>query len=156
MSRPVEEKDAMDACRLEARPVDQPDRAAKPASARLPYLPESASVARRLVREKLSEWGLPDLIDAAELIVSELVANAVKTGCLTRMTVTVRLVTDRTVRVAVRDGSRVMPTLLVAGVDEERHRGLALIHELTQGRWGAAGEAFGKVVHADLVVGRRA
>ncbi|MFI8457143.1 ATP-binding protein [Kitasatospora sp. NPDC085464] len=155
MSRCGEEKGAMAACRLEVLSVDQPDRVAKPASARLPYLPESASAARRLVREKLSEWEVPELIDAAELIVGELVANAVKTGCLTRMTVTVRRVTDRTVRVAVRDGSRVMPVLVVAGVDEEGHRGLSLIHELTRGRWGAVAEPFGKVVHADLVVGRR-
>ncbi|MEU8920487.1 hypothetical protein AB0D10_06035 [Kitasatospora sp. NPDC048545] len=46
-------------------------------------------------------------------------------------------------------------SVVVAGEDEEGHRGLALVHELTKGRWGAAVEAFGKVVHADLVVGRR-
>ncbi|MEU9047956.1 MULTISPECIES: ATP-binding protein [unclassified Kitasatospora] len=130
-------------------------RASQPATARLPYLPESASVARRLVREKLVEWELAELIDMGELIVSELVTNATKTGCLTRMTFTIRRVTDRTVRVAVRDGSRVMPTLMVAGEDEEGHRGLALVHELTKGRWGAVAEPFGKVVHADLVVSRR-
>ncbi|GAB7185493.1 SpoIIE family protein phosphatase [Kitasatospora sp. Ki12] len=129
-------------------------RVPKPATALLPYLPESAAAARRVVREKLSEWELPELVDTAELIVSELVANAVKTGCLTRMTVSVRRVTDRTVRVAVRDGSRTLPVLMVAGCDEEGHRGLALIHALTRGRWGVAVESFGKVVHADLGVGR--
>ncbi|MFD8750761.1 ATP-binding protein [Kitasatospora sp. NPDC059577] len=133
-------------------------RAPAPATAMLPYRADSASVARRLVREKLSEWELSELIDSAELIVSELVTNAVKTGCLAKMTVTIRRITDRTVRVAVRDGSRVVPVVpvvMVAGEDEEGHRGLALVHELTKGRWGAAVEAFGKVVHADLVVGRR-
>ncbi|MFJ8622803.1 ATP-binding protein [Kitasatospora sp. NPDC093550] len=68
------------------------------------------------------------------------------------MAVTVRRVTERRVRVAVRDGARVMPVLMVAGAEEEGHRGLALVHDLTEGRWGAAAEPFGKVVHAELVV----
>ncbi|WP_224283294.1 ATP-binding protein [Streptomyces sp. LS1784] len=139
-------------CRPQGPLGDQPGRSPRPATARLPYLPESASTARELIREKLREWELPQVIDAAELIVSELVANAVKTGCLTHMTVSVRRVTDGTVRVAVRDGSRVLPTLLVAGDEDEGHRGLALVDHLTRGRWGAVAEQFGKVVHADLVV----
>ncbi|MFJ3217683.1 ATP-binding protein [Kitasatospora sp. NPDC086801] len=128
-------------------------RMSKPATVRLPYLPESAGKARRMVREKLGEWGLPELVDDGELIVSELVANAAKTGCLTRMAVTIRRVGDRTVRVAVRDGSGALPVLMVAGEGEECHRGLALVHKLTKGRWGVVVEPFGKVVHADLVVG---
>ncbi|MFD9688343.1 ATP-binding protein [Kitasatospora sp. NPDC059088] len=129
------------------------ERAPRPATVMLPYRGESAGEARRMVRGKLVEWGLPELIDAAEVVVSELVTNAVKTGCLARMTVTVRRVTDRTVRVAVRDGSRILPVLMVAGEDEEGHRGLALVHHLTGGRWGASVEVCGKIVHADLVVG---
>ncbi|MFD4531601.1 ATP-binding protein [Kitasatospora sp. NPDC058397] len=129
-------------------------RASKPATVMLPYLPESAAAARRMVRAKLEEWGLPELVDDGELIVSELVANAAKTGCLTRMTVTIRRITDRTVRVAVRDGSGALPVLMLAGEDEECHRGLALVHRLTKGRWGVVVEPFGKVVHADLAVGR--
>ncbi|MFF4814768.1 ATP-binding protein [Kitasatospora sp. NPDC001309] len=128
-------------------------RAVRPATALLPYRGESVGEARRMVRGKLVEWGLPELIDAAEVVVSELVTNAVKTGCLARMAVTVRRVTDRTVRVAVRDGSRILPVLMVAGEDEEGHRGLALVHHLTGGRWGASVEVWGKIVHADLVVG---
>ncbi|MEV7770375.1 ATP-binding protein [Kitasatospora sp. NPDC086791] len=155
MSRPAGAKHPKTDCHLQQLPAEQLVRHPFPATAMLPYLPGSASAARRLVREKLAEWELPELIEVAELIVSELVTNAVKTGCLTRMTVTIRRATDRTVRVAVRDVSRAVPVLMVAGEDEEGHRGLALIHELTKGRWGAAVEAFGKVVHADLVVSRR-
>ncbi|MFD8780765.1 ATP-binding protein [Kitasatospora sp. NPDC059599] len=161
MKQPVLAKRAKTDCHLQLSPVEEKVRHPRPATAMLPYRADSASVARRLVREKLSEWELSELIDSAELIVSELVTNAVKTGCLTKMTVTIRRITDRTVRVAVRDGSRVVPVVpvvpvvMVAGEDEEGHRGLALVHELTKGRWGAAVEAFGKVVHADLVVGRR-
>ncbi|MBD0692325.1 hypothetical protein BG452_38275 [Streptomyces sp. CBMA123] len=130
------------------------ERVSRPATVMLPYRPESAGKARRMVREKLEEWGLLDLVDAAEPIISELVANAVRTGCLTRMTVTIRRVTDRTVRLAVRDGARALPVVMVAREDEECHRGMALIDQLTGGRWGATVEAFGKTVHADLVVPR--
>ncbi|MEU4116593.1 ATP-binding protein [Kitasatospora sp. NPDC028055] len=128
------------------------ERAPRPATAMLPYRAEAVGEARRMVRGKLAEWGLPELVEPAALVVSELVTNAVKTGCLARMTVTVRRLTDRTVRVAVRDGSRTLPVLMVAGEDEEGHRGLALVHHVTGGRWGASVEAYGKIVHADLTV----
>ncbi|WP_051838666.1 ATP-binding protein [Streptomyces sp. NRRL WC-3742] len=123
-----------------------------PATAVLPYRPESAARARRLVRGKLVDWELEGLIDDAQLIVSELVGNAVRTGCLTHMTVRIRRVTAGIVRISVRDGSRTMPVLIAAGVDEECHRGLALIHRLTRGQWGVTADEFGKTVHADLRV----
>ncbi|MER7584926.1 ATP-binding protein [Kitasatospora sp. NPDC097691] len=132
--------------------VEAPPRAAAPATARLHYRPESASAARRLVRRKLMDWELHELADDAELIVSELVGNAVRTGCLTFMTVKIRRVTAHIVRISVRDGSRTMPVLLKAGEDEECHRGLALIHKLTHGQWGVTPDEFGKSVHADLRV----
>lgn len=47
-----------------------------------------------------------------------------------------------------------LPVLMAAGEDEECHRRLALVHKLTKGRRGAVVEPCGKVVHADLVVGR--
>ncbi|MEV7190052.1 ATP-binding protein [Kitasatospora sp. NPDC093102] len=114
--------------------VESPTRppAADAARALLPYEPQSASAARRLVRTALRAWGLEDLVEAGELIVSELVGNAVRTGCRRKMTVTVERVTERCVRISVRDG------------------GLALVHRLTGGHWGASLEPFGKTVHADL------
>ncbi|MET8626187.1 ATP-binding protein [Kitasatospora sp. NPDC004669] len=132
--------------------VETLSRVMAPATARLHYRPESASVARRLVRLKLADWELPDLADDAELIVSELVGNAVKTGCLTFMTVRIRRVTAQIVRISVRDGSRTMPVLIEAGEDEECHRGLALVNKLTRGQWGVTPDEFGKTVHADLHV----
>ncbi|MFE4356102.1 ATP-binding protein [Kitasatospora sp. NPDC056800] len=116
----------------------------------LPYEPQSAAVARRLVRTTLRFWELEYLVEAAELIVSELVGNAAKTGCQLRMKVTVERVTDRCVRISVRDGSRTLPCLIEAGPEAESGRGLALVHHLTGGRWGATLETFGKTVHADL------
>ncbi|MBV6696963.1 ATP-binding protein [Kitasatospora aureofaciens] len=122
----------------------------KPSVAHLPYRPESASAARRLVRGKLAEWGLDELIDDAELIISELVANAAKTGCFLRMTVEITRITAGAVRISVTDGSRVLPVLMDAGLAAEGGRGLALVHRLTKGQWGVTLETLGKTVHADL------
>ncbi|MFJ8440307.1 ATP-binding protein [Kitasatospora griseola] len=116
--------------------------------------PESAAAARRLVRTKLTEWGLPDLVDDALLIVTELVANAVGTGCRTRMVVGVRRPTVGTVRLLVSDGSASLPVQLTAGPDSESGRGLDLIHHLTRAKWGARPWPRGKVVHADLSAAR--
>ncbi|MFJ2190983.1 ATP-binding protein [Kitasatospora sp. NPDC087861] len=116
----------------------------------LPYLPESVAVARRFVVAKLREWGLDDLVDDAVVIVSELVTNSVETCCQTHMLVGVRCPTDRIVRILVGDGSRSMPVMVQAGPDATSGRGLAMVHRLTHGRWGATPLPFGKVVHADL------
>ncbi|MFE6054587.1 ATP-binding protein [Kitasatospora sp. NPDC056446] len=123
-----------------------------PATACLPYSAESVGVARRLVATKLLEWGLPGLVDDASLIVSELVTNAVKTGCQTRLVVAVRRPSDRIVRVLVGDGSRMMPVMIQTRPGATSGRGLAMVHKLTRGRWGVTPRPFGKVVHADLSV----
>ncbi|MFD4659650.1 ATP-binding protein [Kitasatospora sp. NPDC058444] len=119
----------------------------------LPYDPQSAGKARRLVRTTLPAWELEDLVEAAELIVSELVGNAAKTGCRQEMAVTVERITDRCVRISVRDGSRTLPCLIDAGPAAESGRGMALVHHLTGGHWGAELETYGKTVHADLRTG---
>ncbi|MET9183269.1 ATP-binding protein [Kitasatospora aureofaciens] len=132
--------------------VPAPTPVVAPATVMLPYAPEAAGAARRLVRHKLTEWGLPHLVDAAELIVSELVTNAVKTGCQRRMTVAIRRPTEQFVRISVRDGSRVLPCLIDSGDDAPGGRGIAIVHALTGGRWGASPEGLGKTVHAELKV----
>ncbi|MFE3106837.1 ATP-binding protein [Kitasatospora indigofera] len=119
-------------------------------TALLPYEPQSAAAARRLLRTTLHEWQLGDLVEAGELIVSELAGNAAKTGCRGSMAVTVERVTDRSVRISVRDSSRILPCLIDAGPVAESGRGLALVHHLTGGHWGANAEPYGKTVHADL------
>lgn len=120
------------------------------ATARLPYKPESVGAARRLIRDKLTEWGLVDLVDAAELIVSELATNAVETGCQRHMTVVVSRVNAGTVRISVRDGSRSLPCLVDAGPDATSGRGIGIVHHLTDGHWGVTPDPFGKTVHPEL------
>ncbi|MET9400094.1 ATP-binding protein [Kitasatospora sp. NPDC002965] len=137
-----------------APPADGPARLLTSAEILLPYLPESAGQARRFLRETLTEWALDQLLDTAELVASELVANAAKTGCRQQMAVTVRVISRTTVRISVRDGSCALPVLIQAAPDEECHRGLTLVNRLTRGRWGVSVEALGKVVHADLSIPR--
>ncbi|MCC9310474.1 ATP-binding protein [Kitasatospora sp. RB6PN24] len=118
----------------------------------LPYEPQSARAARHLVRSALRQWGLADLLDSAELIVSELVGNAVKTGCRQHMTVAIHRTAEASVRISVRDGSRAMPVLIQdrSRDDAEGGRGLALVNHLTHGHWAAELLPLGKVIHADL------
>ncbi|MFJ9845248.1 ATP-binding protein [Kitasatospora sp. NPDC101155] len=142
--------------RADASP--QPDEGARvrphsePATACLPYRPESVAAARRFVATKLREWGLDDLLDDASVIVSELATNAVKTGCQTRMVVAVRRPSSRIVRILVGDGCRSMPAMVDVGPDRTSGRGLAIVHRLTRGRWGVTLLPLGKIVHADLAV----
>ncbi|MEE1786876.1 ATP-binding protein [Streptomyces sp. SP17BM10] len=119
----------------------------------LPYRPESASQARKLVRTMLTEWSLDDLVDDAVLAASEMVTNAAKTGCHTAMTLQIIRTTAASVRILVTDGCRVLPVRIKAGSGDESGRGLELVHKLTHGCWGASLEPLGKIVHADLRVG---
>ncbi|MBD0692657.1 ATP-binding protein [Streptomyces sp. CBMA123] len=125
-------------------------------TAKLPYAPQSASTARRLVRDALADWELGHLADDAELVVTELVSNAAKTGCLTTMRVNIARVTNRAgqaVRISVRDGSRALPVLVGSAHDAESGRGLALVDRLAV-VWGADLEPYGKTTWADIAVGR--
>ncbi|MFI6157719.1 ATP-binding protein [Kitasatospora sp. NPDC051170] len=131
-------------------PKPLPAPSSSPTTLRLPYTPMSARTARHMVRVKLTEWSLPHLIDDAELITSELVGNAVKTGCLTFLIVGIRRTTSSTVRLLVSDGSASPPVLIDAGPDAESGRGLALVDQLTRQRWGVTVWPHGKVIHADL------
>ncbi|MFI6449162.1 ATP-binding protein [Kitasatospora sp. NPDC050543] len=131
--------------------ASRPSATVKPASTFLPYRPESAAAARRLVRDKLIEWGMDNLADDAQVIVSELATNAAKTGRQRRMCVTIRRHTPHTVRIAVRDGSRTLPVLIQSeDEDAESGRGLSLVNRLTHGRWGATPEPLGKTTWAEL------
>lgn len=111
--------------------------------------PESAALARTMVRGALARWDLPELAEAAELIVSELVANAVDhaRGNHIRVTV-VRTRADR-VRIAVVDRGTVRPEMRTVPPEADRGRGLVLIDAMSHG-WGVHPMAWGKRVWADL------
>ncbi|MGW3075652.1 ATP-binding protein [Kitasatospora sp. NPDC001132] len=112
-----------------------------------------AGVARRPGRGKLREWDLGDLTGTAELILSELVANAARhTRRLTTMRVRIRHIDAGAVRISVRDGSRTLPMAIQAGNEDEGHRGMALVNRLAKGCWGADLDPRGKTVHATLKI----
>jgi anti-sigma regulatory factor (Ser/Thr protein kinase) len=112
--------------------------------------PESASIARRLSLSVVRLWGLPHLADTVELLVSELVGNAVRhTGA---RTFGLRMQRRRGwVRVEVRDPSRSLPCLLPVREMDTSGRGLFLVDKLAD-RWGVDLQARGKTTWFELRV----
>jgi serine phosphatase RsbU (regulator of sigma subunit) len=102
----------------------------------------SVREARTLIREPMRRWGLDDLIPTTELLVSELVTNAMR---YSRGEVTLRLVNERALVCEVMDGSGALPRLRQASGDDENGRGLQVVRQLAK-RWGARRIATGKVV----------
>jgi anti-sigma regulatory factor (Ser/Thr protein kinase) len=118
--------------------------------------------ARLHARAVLTEWGLCGLADRAELIVSELVTNAVRAstgpdgrpryGEAGLPVVVLRLSADDTqVLIEVWDESPSAPVTERADPDDERGRGLMLIEEISDHwRWAIVPGWAGKVVSAEL------
>ncbi len=98
--------------------------------------PSTAAIGRKLVRDALGVWHLDDLADVAALIMSELIANAVRhTHCHSiRLMVGRPGVTRVRVGVVDRAPSR-LPVLGPVGDDGESGRGLLLIDGIAD-RWG--------------------
>ncbi|RPK66544.1 hypothetical protein EES43_06270 [Streptomyces sp. ADI96-02] len=117
----------------------------------LPRESASAAAARRLVRVALSAWGLEDLADDGALIVTELVANAVRHAQRGSIRITIDRPEEDRVRVAVVDFSRRYPVRRDSGPEDEGGRGLALV-EKPATEWGADPLPWGKRVWADLEV----
>ncbi|MEU4263740.1 ATP-binding SpoIIE family protein phosphatase [Streptomyces sp. NPDC025273] len=111
--------------------------------------PEDAAPgrARRLARRALSRWGLDDLADEAELLVSEVVTNAVRYA---ERPVTLRLLRTDILRCEVGDDSPQLPRQRRARETDEGGRGLFLVNRLAR-RWGATRLSTGKVVWFEMV-----
>jgi anti-sigma regulatory factor (Ser/Thr protein kinase) len=114
--------------------------------------PEDAAPgrARRLVRGALARWGLEELSDSVELLVSEVVTNAVR--CASRP-VGIRLLRTDVLRCEVDDDVPELPRLIRARVTDEGGRGLYLVNRLAR-RWGATRLSTGKVVWFEVAHGR--
>jgi serine phosphatase RsbU (regulator of sigma subunit) len=112
----------------------------------LPSELTSASRARTLIRRPLRRWGLTDLIPTAELLVSELVTNAVRYA---QGKIGLRLVLEGGLVCEVLDESAALPRLRHPDESDERGRGLQVVSQLAQ-RWGARRAASGKVVWCEL------
>ncbi|MFI8363663.1 ATP-binding protein [Streptomyces sp. NPDC085612] len=114
--------------------------------------PASAGRARRLVRERLRGWGLAgdaDTVDTAELLVSELVTNALRHS---RGPVRLNLrALDGRLMCVVEDTSDAGPVRRTAGPAAEGGRGLELLDLLSES-WGSSRTAVGKATWFSLSV----
>jgi hypothetical protein len=102
----------------------------------------SVREARSVLAEPMKRWDLEDLIPTTELLVSELVTNAVK---YSRGEITLRLVNEKALVCEVLDNSGALPRLRQASGEDENGRGLQVVRQLSH-RWGARRTATGKVV----------
>lgn len=123
-------------------------------------LPSTPRWARALAREALRGWGLEPLADTAELLLSELVTNAVKATCRDAVIrVTIRAGADR-LRIEVTDRGAGRPRVDDPGPETESGRGLLLVSSISAD-WGThpvrlPSGASGKVVWCEIPAGEPA
>ncbi|MFF9201764.1 SpoIIE family protein phosphatase [Streptomyces sp. NPDC014986] len=111
----------------------------------VPSDPAAVGEVRAAVSRKLAEWGLQELTFGTELILSELVTNALRYG---GSPIRVRVLYDRNLICEVYDSSSTSPHLRHATMTDEGGRGLFLVAQLT-GRWGTRYLPAGKVIWAE-------
>jgi serine phosphatase RsbU (regulator of sigma subunit)/anti-sigma regulatory factor (Ser/Thr protein kinase) len=109
----------------------------------------SVRKARRLIRDPLKRWDLEDLKPVTELLVSELVTNAIQYA---EGDIELRLVREpESVVCEVYDTSPALPRVLQVDKDAENGRGLHIVAQLSN-RWGARRTHLGKVVWCEQLV----
>jgi anti-sigma regulatory factor (Ser/Thr protein kinase) len=132
---------------------DRPAEPERSAGLDLPTAPESARAARRFAHAALTEWRLAALSDDVDLVISELITNALLHARADR-----RFTPGATIRLdleydgdglycRVTDGSMLPPAPEDALDTAESGRGLMLVQALSAS-WGWTPEPHGKVVWA--------
>ncbi|MFI7141564.1 SpoIIE family protein phosphatase [Streptomyces massasporeus] len=111
----------------------------------VPPDPAAVSGMREAVSQRLDAWGLSEFGFAMELILSELITNAIRYGA---GPIHVRLIRDRTLICEVADGSSTSPHLRYAATTDEGGRGLFLVSQMAE-RWGTRYTPQGKVIWAE-------
>lgn len=117
------------------------------ASAEFRAEPSTARAARRFVTQSLSEWGLEEPAEAAVLLVSELVTNALLHAG-TDLVIKLAEGGD-SLRVEVLDGSSAAPAIRHYAPDAATGRGLGLVAALST-QWGVTPSDDGKAVWFEL------
>ncbi|BCM69448.1 MULTISPECIES: SpoIIE family protein phosphatase [Streptomyces] len=116
------------------------------ASWQLDDKPTVVSLARRYATEQLTVWGLDEAAFTTELMVSELVTNAIRYG---RPPIRLRLIhRGNTLISEVYDSSGTTPHMRRARIFDEGGRGLLLVAQLAE-RWGTRHDRVGKTVWAE-------
>jgi anti-sigma regulatory factor (Ser/Thr protein kinase) len=127
--------------------------------AELPADLTSARQARAAIRQALAAWGMDHLAGDAELLASELVANAAEHGDGTPVSLALRRHANPGqqpgITCEVTDTSPAMPRRAEPGPDAERGRGLAIVEALAQSSGVRAGRA-GKTTWFTLALTDRA
>lgn len=121
---------------LDARRIASWDLAADPAL---------VSEVRASANRQLADWGVDEAAFAAELILSELITNAIRHGA---GPIRVRLLYDRALICEVSDASNTAPHLRRAATTDEGGRGLFLVAQLSRS-WGTRYLPQGKVIWAE-------
>ncbi|MDX3077587.1 SpoIIE family protein phosphatase [Streptomyces sp. MI02-7b] len=111
----------------------------------VPSDPAKVAETRQATAELLRCWGMEEAVPVTELVVSELVTNAIRHGS---PPVQLRVIRDRSLICEVSDGSNTAPHLRRARSDDEGGRGLLLVAQLTQA-WGTRQAATGKTIWAE-------
>lgn len=159
LSRPIQSLEAACDAVLADLPSDPPDDdialllvrtqalgADKVADWEVPSDPACVARMRQNATEQLSVWGLEDSAFVTELVVSELVTNAIRYG---EPPIQLRLIHDhRSLICEVSDASSTSPHLRRARMFDEGGRGLLLVAQLTQ-RWGTRHARQGKTIWAE-------
>ncbi|MFI8997359.1 SpoIIE family protein phosphatase [Streptomyces sp. NPDC053542] len=117
----------------------------------LPSEPAAVSGARRFTTDTLSAWGLDELSFTTELMVSELVTNAIRYG---KPPVHLRLILESTLTCEVFDTNSTAPHMRRARTFDEGGRGLLLVAQLAE-RWGTRHSREGKVIWAEQALPQR-
>ncbi|MER7461574.1 SpoIIE family protein phosphatase [Streptomyces sp. NPDC097981] len=111
----------------------------------VPPDPAAVSRVRSACARRLADWGLEDIAFTTELILSELITNAIRYGT---EPIRVRLLYDRSLICEVSDGSSTSPHLRQAADTDEGGRGLFLVAQFAQ-RWGTRYTARGKIIWSE-------
>ncbi|MFJ5833621.1 SpoIIE family protein phosphatase [Streptomyces sp. NPDC093089] len=108
----------------------------------VPPDPSAVAASRAAATVHLRRWGLDDLVLGTELILSELVTNAIRYGAAP---IGVRLIYARTLICQVADASSTSPRVRLAADTDEGGRGLFLVGQIAQ-RWGTRYTETGKII----------
>ncbi|NUS73164.1 MAG: SpoIIE family protein phosphatase [Corynebacteriales bacterium] len=112
----------------------------------IPPNPVAVANARKLTGETLAGWGLEQVAFVTELVVSELVTNAIRYA---GGPITLRLIHDgNTLICEVTDPSNTQPRMRRARTNDEGGRGLFLVAQMAS-RWGSRYGQVGKTIWAE-------
>ncbi|WP_432198678.1 SpoIIE family protein phosphatase [Streptomyces sp. bgisy027] len=111
----------------------------------VPVDPAAVAEVRARATRQVEAWGFGELAMTTELIVSELVTNAIRYA---EPPIRLRLLRDSRLTCEVADGSSTAPRLRHARSMDEGGRGLFLVAQLAH-RWGARYTTEGKIIWAE-------